>query len=373
MEDKKAFLVLEDGTVYEGIAIGKIGTSTGEIAFNTGMTGYQEIFTDPSYCGQILIMNTAHIGNYGTMKTEVESEKVQIAGLVCKKFSKRYARPQADLSIQEYLEQNELSGISDIDTRSLVHHVREAGAMNAIISSEILDVEKLKAAVKELPSMDGLELSSRVSTKEAFVRGEDSSKIRVSMLDLGVKNNIIQCLVNEGCQVKVFPLNSSYEDLMSFKPHGIMLSNGPGDPSAMPDSVALVKKIIDSNIPVFGICLGHQVIALSQGLKTVKMHQGHRGINHPVLNLETGMAEITSQNHGFVVDEVKDENIVITHRHLNDDSIAGIRLKNKPVFSVQYHPEANPGPHDSRYLFTQFIENIESHSVEKEINSVLNK
>lgn len=372
MENEKAILLLEDGTVFHGNAIGKLGIATGEIAFNTGMTGYQEIFTDPSYFGQILIMNTSHIGNYGTDANEVESERIQISGLVCKKFSAKYSRERANMSAQEYLEQNELTGISDIDTRALVRHIRNAGVMNAIISSTNFNIDELKEMMKSLPSMDGQELSSKVTTKEAYVVG-DESPIRISLLDLGVKRNIINSLVEQGAQVKVFPLNSTLDDLLSFQPHGVMLSNGPGDPSVMTDTIELVKTVINTGIPVFGICLGHQIVALSQGLTTRKMHHGHRGINHPILNLESGKAEITSQNHGFVVDESSisnNPNIKVTHKHLNDDTVAGIRLTDKPVFSVQYHPEANPGPHDSRYLFVQFIEQIKSNAYNKELNAI---
>ena len=362
---KPAVLVLEDGTVFKGNAIGKIGTTTGEIAFNTGMTGYQEVFTDPSYWKQILIMNTAHIGNYGVHEDEIESDSMKISGLVVKKFSPTYSRPSAMGSLQEFMEKDECVGISDVDTRALVRHIRNQGAMNAIISSEDLDVESLKQKVKEVPSMAGLELSSQVSCAEPYVAGDENAEFRVALLDLGVKKNIVRCLNERGCVVKVFPYNSKLEDLKSFDPHGIMLSNGPGDPSAMPDVVGNVKEMVESGLPIFGICLGHQVLALSQGLTTEKMHNGHRGINHPIKNLKTGKGEITSQNHGFVVstDSISNNpDVEQTHLHLNDNTVAGIELKGKPVFSVQYHPEASAGPHDSRYLFDQFIDNIKVYT-----------
>ena len=358
-----AVLLLEDGTFFEGLAIGKIGTTGGEIAFNTGMTGYQEVFTDPSYLGQILIMTTSHIGNYGVHKEEIESESIKIAGLVTKKFSQGFSRPSAESSLQELMEKSETVGISDIDTRSLVRHIRNKGAMNAIISSEETDIQKLTLKLKEIPSMAGLELSSRVSTKKAYDFSLDNPLYKVALLDLGVKKNIIRCLAERGCHVRVFPMNASISELEAFKPDGYMLSNGPGDPSVMNSSVELVKQIVATNKPVFGICLGHQILGLSQGLKTEKMFNGHRGINHPIKNLKTGKGEITSQNHGFVISKesiATQENIKVTHMHLNDDTIAGIELTNKPVFSVQYHPEASAGPHDSRYLFDQFIENIAS-------------
>jgi len=363
-ERKKAVIVLEDGTVFEGNAIGKIGITTGEIAFNTGMTGYQEVFTDPSYFGQLLIMTSPHIGNYGVHDKEVESDNINISGLITKKFSEIYSRSSASGSLQDLLVKNETVGISDVDTRSLVRHIRSKGAMNAVISSDELDISKLKEILLSVPSMSGLELSSKVSTKLPFESKSEDSKFRVSLLDLGVKNNIVRCLVERGCHVKVFPLNSNIEELLSFNPDGFMLSNGPGDPSAMPQTIDLVSEIVKTNKPVFGICLGHQVLALSQGLKTEKMFNGHRGINHPILNLKTGKGEVTSQNHGFVISKdslSNNKNISVTHKHLNDDTIAGIEIKGKPVFSVQYHPEASAGPHDSRYLFDQFVDNMRNN------------
>lgn len=370
MEKKPALLVLADGKVFKGNAIGKIGTTVGEIAFNTGMTGYQEVFTDPSYHKQILVMTTAHIGNYGVHPTEAESGSMKISGLVVKKFSPNYSRPSATGSLQDYMERDECVGISDVDTRALVRHIRHAGAMNAIISSEDLDIDSLKAKLAKVPSMEGLELSSEVTTKEAYTEGDSGADFKVSLLDIGVKRSIVSCLVDRGCQVKVFPMNSTIQEMMEFEPDGFMLSNGPGDPSAMPETVELVKQIVDSGVPVFGICLGHQVLALSQGLSTEKMHNGHRGINHPIKNLLTGKGEITSQNHGFVVSKESIDNnpeIELTHRHLNDDTVAGIQLKNKKVFSVQYHPEASAGPHDSRYLFDQFIENMTAVKADKKL------
>jgi len=360
-ERSKAVIVLEDGTVFNGCAIGKIGSTSGEIAFNTGMTGYQEVFTDPSYYGQLLIMTSPHIGNYGVHDDEVESDQINISGLITKKFSEIYSRPSASGSLEDLLIKNNTVGISDVDTRSLVRHIRSKGAMNAIISSDELNVEVLKSKLSDVPSMAGLELSSKVSTKVSFEQKAENSTFRVSLLDLGVKKNIIRCLVDRGCHVKVFPMNSTLEEMASFNPDGYMLSNGPGDPSAMLNTIELVKEIVNTGKPVFGICLGHQIFGLSQGLKTEKMFNGHRGINHPILNLKTGKGEVTSQNHGFVisVDSVSNNpSIAVTHKHLNDDTIAGIELIGKPVFSVQYHPEASAGPHDSRYLFDQFVDNM---------------
>ena len=356
-----AILLLADGSVFRGKAAGKIGTATGELCFNTGMTGYQEIFTDPSYYGQILVTATSHIGNYGVHPKEIESGSMMIAGLVCKKFSKPFSRASANASIQEYFESNNLIGISDVDTRAIVRKIRDKGAMNAVISSDESNLDALQKVLDKVPSMTGLELSSKVTAKKAFFMGNEDAALKVAVLDLGVKNNILRCLIERNCYLKIFPMDASFQEISSWKPDGIMLSNGPGDPSAMPNVVQTAKEIIASDIPAFGICLGHQIIALAAGLTTEKMHNGHRGVNHPVKNLLTGNCEVTSQNHGFVVtlDEAeKNSNIEVTHIHLNDNTLAGIRLKNKNVFSVQFHPEASAGPKDSRYLFDEFVANI---------------
>jgi len=363
LDKKPAILLLQDGTFFTGTAIGATGTAMGEIAFNTGMTGYQEVFSDPSYFGQLLIMTTSHIGNYGVHTEEVESDQVMIAGLITKKFSNGFSRPSGYQSLQNLFEEQNKIGIADVDTRSLVRHIRSKGAMNAIISSEVLDIDVLKEKLKSIPDMNGLELSSKVATQIAYDVLPTESEIlyRVALLDFGVKKNIIRCLTERGCHVRVFPLNASIAEINAFLPHGYMLSNGPGDPSAMPNSIQLVRDLVATGRPIFGICLGHQILGLSQGLKTEKMFNGHRGINHPIKNLITGKGEITSQNHGFVITKSSIEaqsEIAVTHVHLNDNTIAGIAMKNKPVFSVQYHPEASAGPHDSRYLFDQFITNL---------------
>lgn len=355
-----AVLVLADGTVFQGKAAGQIGTSFGEIAFNTGMYGYQEIFTDPSYHKQIVVMATAHIGNYGVHEDENESSGPRIAGIVVRNFSTMASRPGGNGTLQDDLKDNEVVGIRDVDTRALVTHIREHGAMNAVVSSDGTSVEALKAQLAKVPSMEGMELSSQVSVIEPRESGEGNEH-RVALLDLGVKESIIRCLVERGCHVKVFPWDSKASDLLAWNPEGIMLSNGPGDPSAMPSVVEEVRVLAASGVPLFGICLGHQVLALSQGLTTEKMFNGHRGVNHPVKNLITGKCEITSQNHGFVVSReslASATRVEETHVHLNDNTVAGIRVKGRPVFSVQYHPEASAGPHDSRYLFDEFVDNI---------------
>ena len=360
-QKQKAILLLEDGKVFEGKAAGKIGTTTGEICFNTGMTGYQEIYTDPSYYGQIIVMNNVHVGNYGIEESEVESDSVKISGMICKKFNEGFSRKRAQLSLQKYFEKNGIVSISDVDTRAIVRYIRDKGAMNCVISSENTDVDSLKKILAKVPKMEGLELSSKVSTTKAYELGEPNSKHKVAVIDFGVKKNILRSLVERGCYLKVFPMKTTLKEMLAFNPDGFMLSNGPGDPSVMADEINLVKQVVESGKPVFGICLGHQLLAESQGIKTYKMHSGHRGINHPVKNLISGKCEITSQNHGFSIkaeDVSKNANVEATHVNLNDKTVEGIRLKNKAVFSVQYHPEACPGPHDSRYLFDQFVENI---------------
>jgi len=361
-ERKRALLLLEDGTIFYGKSVSdKEHTAFGEICFNTGMTGYQEIFTDPSYFGQIMVLTNAHIGNYGAANDEVESDSIKIAGLVCKNFSYTYSRPHADESLEEFLDRNETFAISDVDTRALVSHIREHGAQNAVISTRVDEVEALKLELNAVPSMAGLELSSKVSTKEPYFFGEPNAPYKVSVLDIGVKKNILRCLAERGAYLKVFPYDASFDEMSEWEPDGYFLSNGPGDPEPLVDAIATTQAILKSNKPLFGICLGHQVLALANGVSTFKMHNGHRGINHPVLNLITQRGEITSQNHGFAVskEEVEShEDLEITHSHLNDQTVAGIRVKSKPAFSVQYHPEASPGPHDSRYLFDEFITSL---------------
>ena len=359
-----AVLLLEDGTVYHGKAAGKIGSTTGEICFNTGMTGYQEIFTDPSYFGQIMVTTNSHIGNYGIHKDEIESGDIKIAGLVCKNFNIAYSRKQSEMSIQDYFQDENIVGISDVDTRSLVRHIRDKGAMNAIISSEILDIEVLKEKLAAVPSMDGLELSSQVSTKEAYDYGDVNAPHKVAVLDLGVKKNILRNFDNRGVYARVFPAKTTFEEMEKWNPDGYFISNGPGDPSAMPYALDTVKSVLAADKPLFGICLGHQLLALANGIRTMKMFNGHRGLNHPVKNIIIDHCEVTSQNHGFGViseDVKKSDKVEITHMNLNDDSIEGIRVKGKKAFSVQYHPESSPGPHDSRYLFDDFINSMNNN------------
>jgi len=308
----------------------------------------------------LMVTTNAHIGNYGVNVDEVESNGIKIAGLICRNFSFPFSRERASGSLEDYLKKYNLLAITDVDTRAVVSYIRDKGAMNAVISTET-DIDALKAKLSKVPNMKGLDLASTVSTKEPYFYGDENATYKVAALDFGIKTNILRNLANRDCYIKVFPSNSSFEELQSFQPDGYFLSNGPGDPEPLAGAQKVAAQILDKDLPLFGICLGHQIIALSQGISTKKMHNGHRGINHPVKNLITGKGEITSQNHGFVIDRESlknNENVEVTHIHLNDDTIAGIRIKGKNCFSVQYHPEAGPGPNDSSYLFDQFIENI---------------
>jgi carbamoyl-phosphate synthase small subunit len=359
-----AWLMLEDGSLFKGKSFGAKGTAGGEICFNTGMTGYQEVFTDPSYTGQVLIMNNAYVGNYGVKDCDVESDSVKISGLICKNVSYRYSRMNASDSLENYLVTNNIVTIYDVDTRALVQHIRTKGAMNCVISTDLTDEAGLKAALAKVPDMAGLELSSQISTKQAYTIGNPDAPIRIAVMDYGVKIKILDCLAARNALLKVFPAKTNIAELKAFDPHGYFISNGPGDPASMDYAVETVREILATNKPFFGICLGHQLLARANNIPTFKMHHGHRGLNHPVKNIITGKSEITTQNHGFGVDPeaIKNsDNIEVTHLNLNDGSIEGIRVKNKPAFSVQYHPEATPGPHDSRYLFDDFLNMINEH------------
>ncbi|MCW3088591.1 MAG: carA [Sediminibacterium sp.] len=355
---QSAILLLADGHVFHGHSFGKTGTTAGEICFNTGMTGYQEVFTDPSYAGQVLIMNNVHVGNYGVKAGDIESTGVKIRGLIARNLEEQFSRLLAEGDLHTYLVDNNVVAIDNIDTRALVAHIRTKGAMNCIISTEITDLAALTAELAKVPDMDGLELASTVSTTEEYELGDANAPLKVAVLDFGVKKHILECLVARGAHVRVHPAKTPLSRMKEFNPDGYFISNGPGDPAAMPYAVATLKEILKENKPLFGICLGHQLLALANDIPTFKMHHGHRGLNHPVKNIITGQCEITTQNHGFGVDPeaVRNHaNVEITHVNLNDDSIEGIRLKDRNAFSVQYHPESTPGPHDSRYLFDNFV------------------
>ncbi|MDX1671315.1 MAG: glutamine-hydrolyzing carbamoyl-phosphate synthase small subunit [Balneolaceae bacterium] len=360
----RAIIALSDGTVEHGYSIGVKGTTGGELCFNTSMIGYQEIFTDPSYYGQLMMMTYPHIGNYGTMARDDEARKVMIAGLITRAYSHDYSNLQADGSLQQYLERNEVVGIDGIDTRKLVRHIRTKGVMNAVISSDILDEDELLKMARDWDPMEGLELATRVTrTEPQTVHAEGPFK--VAAFDYGIKQNIINSLTKRGCTLRIFPAKGDFiEEIQQWDPDGFFFSNGPGDPNATAEyALETIRYARSSGKPVFGICLGHQLMALAEDIPVKKMFVGHRGANQPVKNLDTGLVEITTQNHGFAVDEdaLDASKVEITHINLNDDTIEGLKFKSYPGFSVQYHPEASPGPHDSSYLFDQFLDMIKEH------------
>lgn len=363
-KQKSALLVLEDGTVMYGNAYGATGTAYGELCFTTGMTGYQEVFTDPSFYGQVLIMSTAHIGNYGVLPTDTESNKVHVRAVVARHLARNYSRQKATGSLETYLEENGVVAIDGVDTRALVAHVRKNGAMNCIISTDGSSLEELQEKLKDVPSMKGCALATDVTTQQVYHFGDPQAKYKIAVLDFGIKRNILQCLADRDAYLTVYPANTSFKTLSSSNPDGYFISNGPGDPEPLQNAVETIRQIIAAGKPLFGICLGHQLLALANGIPTFKMHHGHRGLNHPVKNIINGKSEMTTQNHGFGIDpEVVHQHpeVEITHINLNDQSVEGIRMKNRPAFSVQYHPESTPGPHDSRYLFDEFISLIQQH------------
>ncbi|MFN3907813.1 MAG: glutamine-hydrolyzing carbamoyl-phosphate synthase small subunit [Flavobacterium sp.] len=360
---KKALVLLADGTIFYGKSVGLEGKAFGEVCFNTGMTGYQEIFTDPSYFGQIMVATNAHIGNYGVHGEEKEADQIMIAGLIVKNFSFTHSRPDSESNLLDYIQKHQLIAISDVDTRALVAYIRDHGAQNAVICTDDTPIEQLKELLAKTPNMKGLELASKVSVREPYYFGNPEATNKIAALDLGIKRNILRNFAQRDCYVKVFPFNASFEALQSFEPDGYFLSNGPGDPDPLTGVQQTAKQMIASGKPVFGICLGHQIIALANDIPTYKMFNGHRGINHPIMNLKTGKGEITSQNHGFAVNREaleKHPDFEITHIHLNDQTVAGMQMKNHDCFSVQYHPEASPGPHDASYLFDEFIQRMEN-------------
>ena len=354
---KKAILLLDNGVVFEGESLGKIGESIGEVCFNTGMTGYQEILTDPSYFGQHVTLTYPHIGNYGINESDTESSKPQISGLIVKEACDYPSNYRSTDSIDNYLINNNIIAIQKIDTRKLTKIIRSSGSMNGIISSKNLSIDYLSTKLKLGPSMVGLDLAKSVSCTTPYSwKSTNKIKYKVAVFDFGIKNNILNLLSDKKCDLTIFPCNTKAQEILQFNPDGIFLSNGPGDPAAITYAINEIKKLIGKK-PIFGICLGHQILALALGAKTYKLKFGHRGCNHPVRNLLNNKVEITSQNHGFAIDENSiPQFIKITHKSLNDNTIEGIICKDKHAFSVQYHPESSPGPHDSRYLFNQFID-----------------
>lgn len=357
---QKALLLLEDGTVFEGQAHGSTHTVSGEICFTTSMAGYYETLTDPSYANQVVVFTHTHIGNYGVIDAlEQESSKIQCKAFVCKNFSDTFSPREGAISLQKILEKQNIPAISGIDTRMLVKKIRTQGAMNAVLSTDTRQTrESLLVILKDTPSMGGLALAHWVSTPEPFeLHPQTTPSVKVAIVDYGIKKSIAEQLLEHSCQVKVFPQDTPAEVIISEQPDGILLSNGPGDPAAMKQNVLIIQELLEANIPMMGICLGYQLLGLAVGCNTYKMHHGHRGSNHPVKNLINNRCEITSQNHGFAISpESLPQNLKITHINLNDQTLEGFQLTDKPVFGVQYHPEASPGPHDSRYLFHQFLQ-----------------
>lgn len=352
-------LALEDGLTFSGTGFGASGTATGELVFNTSMTGYQEILTDPSYAGQIVTMTYPEIGNYGSNREDVESRKIFARGLVVRHLSRRFSSWRAEFSLPNFLQKQGIIGISDVDTREITRHIRDKGAMRCALSTEILDAKKLIAVAAESKPMSGADFTGEVTTSETFKLGDRGYKIAV--LDFGIKRSILENLAAQGCQLTVFPANTKAETVLASQPDAIFLSNGPGDPAACKDALAQLPNLVAARLPMFGICLGHQLLALNFGAKTYKLKFGHRGGNQPVKDLTTGKVEITCQNHGFAVDEkTLPKELELTHINLNDHSVEGFRHKELPIFCVQYHPESSPGPHDARYLFERFKNLIES-------------
>jgi carbamoyl-phosphate synthase small subunit len=367
---RRGILLTESGFYLEGESVGIRGTVCGELCFNTGMTGYQEIFTDPSYCGQITVMTFPHIGNYGVKEGEWESEHVYQRGLIFKDLSELTFRVGSK-RLLDWLREKKVFVLVGVDTRSLVRHIRESGEMNAILSDEEFRLPELRKVLEQHPKMKGLELASEVTTKQFYSLGNPESQYRIAVYDYGIKKSILDGLVREGFFVGVFPARTPVSKVLAFEPDAFLLSNGPGDPAAMGYAVEIVKGLLQTGKPLFGICLGHQLLSLALGLETYKMPFGHHGVNHPVLNLITGKGEMTSQNHGFAVTRESAEahpEVVITHKNLNDGTVEGIALREKPVSSVQYHPEASPGPHDSRYLFHLFRKVVEQNVSPLKVN-----
>ena len=360
---QKAILFLEDGLFFKGKSLGSLGETSGEVCFNTGMTGYQEILTDPSYAKQMIVMCSPHIGNYGTNESDVESSNIYASGFIIKNESLSPSNWRSSSSLEEFLKSNKVVGIQDIDTRALTIHIRNNGSMKGIISTNDFDIDSLAKKIKDIPSMEGLDLAKEVSRKEkTTLCSVDNPKYKIAAIDYGMKSNIYDILLEKNAEVTIFPASVTAEEVLKYNPDGIFLSNGPGDPSAVSYGIEAVKKLLGTK-PIFGICLGHQILALALEAKTFKMKFGHRGINQPVKNLKTNKIEITSQNHGFAVsNDSLASNIIVTHTHLNDNTIAGIECEDMKAYSVQYHPEASPGPHDSRYVFKKFFNMMDSNA-----------
>ena len=360
---KKAIIYLEDGTTFTGQSLAATGETSGEFVFNTSITGYQEVLTDPSYAGQIVVMTYPLIGNYGTNEQDVESKKVQVSGFVVKEFCRTYSNFRATQSLIDYLNKNKIIAVEGIDTRALTRHLRLFGAMKGMISTQGFDKKSLEAKLKKVPDMVGCDLVKGVTTKKKYIwEPEGKHLYKVAAIDCGIKFNILRILARLGCQVHVFPATATVQEMKAIEPDGLFISNGPGDPAAVPYVIKTVQQFF-GEIPIFGICLGHQILGLALGGKTYKLKFGHHGVNHPVKDLILNKIGITSQNHGFCVDidSLNKNDIEITHVNLNDNTVEGLRHKKYPLFAIQYHPEASPGPHDAQYLFKQFIDLMEKN------------
>lgn len=359
---RKGRLILENGKVYDGLTFGYESVSSGEVVFNTSLTGYQEILTDPSYAGQIVVMTYPLIGNYGVNSDDIESSEVQVSGFVVGNYEDAWSNFKGEKSLDEYLKESKVTGFTGIDTRELTKVIRCEGAMRGIITNEKAGTGKVKEMFKDLPVMSGLDLVQNVSTEKSYIVRSEDVKRRIAVYDFGMKKNILREFLKHNIEAKVFNARTDYNEVLEYNPDGIFLSNGPGDPDAVKYGIENTKHLIERGKPVFGICLGHQLIALALGGRTYKLKFGHRGANHPVKNHLTNKIEITSQNHGFAVDtESLDSRLIeITHTNLYDGTNEGLRHKELPVMSVQYHPEASPGPHDSKYLFKDFLEMIDA-------------
>ncbi|MCK4578203.1 MAG: glutamine-hydrolyzing carbamoyl-phosphate synthase small subunit [Candidatus Marinimicrobia bacterium] len=362
-----AILFLEDGLFFNGFSFGATGETTGEVCFNTGMTGYQEVLTDPSYCRQIVTMTSPHIGNYGINPQDVESDRIQVAGFAIKVETDRPSHWRSTQSVGDYLREHKIVGIKQIDTRALTRHIRDAGAMRGIISTTDFDTASLAEKLAAFPEMTGRDLAAEVSCRKSYgwteqAEDDPAPRHKVIAVDFGIKRNILRLLTTHGCDVTVVPADTGADEILASGPDGVFLSNGPGDPAAVTYAIDTVGQLL-GKVPLFGICLGHQILALALGAKTYKLKFGHRGLNHPVKNLATGIIEITSQNHGFTVDtDTLPGSVEPTHINLNDDTLEGLRCSRIPAFSVQYHPEASPGTHDARYLFKDFSDLMENNS-----------
>ena len=373
----EAILALENGTIYRGLAAGAEGEARGEVVFNTSMTGYQEVLTDPSYAGQIVTMTCAEIGNYGVSPEDVESRKPHVAGFIVRDESPVASNWRSEGTLRDYLVANGIVAIADIDTRALTRLLRSSGVMRGVIGTGSgLDEKALVERARSIPQMEGSDLVREVTSEQAFdwpqedpgefgivPQRQPKRRLKIAAYDFGMKKNILRRLSAHGCDVRVYPASTPASVLLAEKPDGVFLSNGPGDPAPLTYAIDNAKALVGAGVPTFGICLGHQVLGLAMGGKTFKLKFGHRGANHPVKQLETGKIEITSQNHGFAVDpDSLPADVAVTHLNLYDKTVEGLRHKTQPVFSVQYHPEASPGPHDADYLFDDFIQLIEKHS-----------